>query len=90
MAPQPALRIVQLVPAAPGWRVAYTVAAYEGRQYVAAVAAWALCEDGNGNREVVGMISARDGRLGLVTDYADPATMASPGAVYLGPDEVPE
>jgi hypothetical protein len=89
---RPPRRIAQITPATAGWRAVYTVAASqasEGRQRVAQVAAWALCEYDTGEQEVIGLISASDGRLGLVTDSADPATAEGPGATYLGPDEAP-
>jgi hypothetical protein len=82
----PTRRIAQIIPATPGWRVVYTGPTTGGQQAVAQVAAWALCEDATGEQEVIGLISAGNGRLGLVTDVADPAT-AAPGVIYLGPDE---
>jgi hypothetical protein len=69
--------ILSLVPAEPGWRALYR-GEYEEDGESARVVAWALVDEGDGDRRVVG----------LVVDPADPTRIvpAPEGISALAPD----
>jgi hypothetical protein len=91
--PSPSWRIVQLVPAEPGWVASYRLTFqrdelpwHEPQEH--AVVAWALRESAAGLQEVVGLIAAgRDtGRLVAAVDLVEPGE----GVTYREPREAPE
>lgn len=51
-----ASKIVQIVPAEPGWRAVYASAEEWQETELSRIVAWALVEDDEGDREIVGMV----------------------------------
>ncbi|WP_433286554.1 hypothetical protein ACQPZQ_30715 [Pseudonocardia sp. CA-142604] len=62
----PPFEIVQIIPAAPGWWVEHIE---ESRSFFSAVALWALVEDAEGKRSVIGVDPAwvHTGSHGIAT-----------------------